>query len=162
MKIGVISDTHDRDPVIKAAVEILRERGVELVLHCGDIQSARVIPFFAGMPMHFVRGNWDYPRDPIATAIAAIDGQLYEPYGELVLEDKSIAWLHSHDRTLFRNLTHSDLFDFIFYGHTHEKGERRVGKTRIINPGALFRAKPKTVLIVDLTTDEIEWVTVAE
>ena len=33
-------------------------------------------------------------------------------------------------------------------------------KTRVMNPGALHRARPKTVLIVDVLSGETEWLLV--
>ena len=43
MLIGVISDTHDRLPLIDRALAVLRERGAEVMIHPGDI----VAPFAA-------------------------------------------------------------------------------------------------------------------
>ena len=39
MKIGVLSDTHGRLEITQSAMRLLRERGAELILHCGDIDS---------------------------------------------------------------------------------------------------------------------------
>jgi predicted phosphodiesterase len=48
----------------------------------------------------------------------------------------------------------------VFYGHTHQAAEHRTGKTRVINPGALHRARPKTFVVLDLATGEVESVVV--
>ena len=45
-------------------------------------------------------------------------------------------------------------FDFLFYGHTHVAEEHRTGPTRVINPGALHRARVKSVLVLDLPSGE--------
>ena len=55
--------------------------------------------------------------------------------------------------------THA-LVDFLFYGHTHAAEEHRTGPTRVINPGALHRARPKTFVILDLESRQIESVAV--
>ena len=34
----------------------------------------------------------------------------------------------------------------------------RIGRTRVINPGALFRASEKTVALLDTDTDRLEYV----
>ena len=39
--------------------------------------------------------------------------------------------------------------------------DERFGKTRIINPGALHRASEKTVALLDLATDQLEFIRVA-
>jgi len=43
MIVGIISDTHDRLPMIDEAVKRLNEMNVELVLHAGDY----IAPFVA-------------------------------------------------------------------------------------------------------------------
>ncbi|MBO0697791.1 MAG: metallophosphoesterase family protein [Zavarzinella sp.] len=59
MKIGVLSDTHGQVDRTTAAIHLLRERGVELILHCGDIDSPATVRLFTDVPTHFVFGNWD-------------------------------------------------------------------------------------------------------
>ena len=39
-------------------------------------------------------------------------------------------------------------------------GEHRSGKTRVINPGALFRARPKSFVILDVESGQLESVIV--
>jgi len=36
MKVGIMSDSHDRLPYIKRAVDIFNRESVDLVLHAGD------------------------------------------------------------------------------------------------------------------------------
>lgn len=43
MKIGLIADSHDNLPMIRAAVEVFTAAGVEAVLRAGDI----IAPFAA-------------------------------------------------------------------------------------------------------------------
>ena len=43
---------------------------------------------------------------------------------------------------------------------SHVAAEHRTGRTRVINPGALFRARPKSLVIVDLKSGDVEPVTV--
>ena len=64
------------------------------------------------------------------------------------------------DHRLLRDLENSGHFDFIFHGHTHQAADRRVGKTRIINPGALHRARPKTFVVLDLASATVESIAV--
>jgi hypothetical protein len=37
------------------------------------------------------------------------------------------------------------------------KDDRRNGRVRVINPGALYRASPKTVATLDLKADELRY-----
>jgi predicted phosphodiesterase len=49
---------------------------------------------------------------------------------------------------------------FLFYGHTHQAREHHTGRTRVINPGALHRARPKAFVVLDLASGELESVQV--
>ena len=81
---------------------------------------------------------------------------LHEPFGELELEGRKIAWIHGDNGQLFRDVENSGQFEFLFYGHTHQAREHRTGPTRVINPGALQRARLKTCAVLDLTNGEVE------
>jgi hypothetical protein len=58
MRVGIVSDTHDRAANVTTAVAMLRQQGVELLLHCGDITTVETVLLFAGLQAHFVFGNW--------------------------------------------------------------------------------------------------------
>jgi putative phosphoesterase len=180
MRVGVVSDTHDRTARVQAALAMLRQRGVALVLHCGDIESVETVRLFADFPTHFVLGNWDgdwisgvncgrAPRAPdgrkrdasrLRLAIEEIGGTLHEPWGELELEGHQIAWVHGNDRTLLRELERSGCYDYLFYGHTHVAERHLTGRTLVVNPGAMFKAQAVRFAILDLASGEVESVDV--
>jgi predicted phosphodiesterase len=85
---------------------------------------------------------------------------LQQPFGHIEVEGKLIAFVHGDDGPLLRDLERSDAFDYLFYGHTHQAKEHRTGKTRVINPGALYRAAVKTFAILEVATGEMETVVV--
>ncbi|HEY8504604.1 MAG TPA: metallophosphoesterase [Gemmataceae bacterium] len=154
MIIGVISDTHDRQDRVAAALRRFGAEGVGLVIHCGDITSPETVYLFAGAPAHFVLGNCDWHADALRRAVAEIGGTLHEPFGELELGGRRIAWLHGDDARLKQNLESGGEYDFLFYGHTHRAAEHRTGKTRVINPGALQRVDTPTCGVLDTGTWE--------
>ena len=156
MRIGVVSDTHDRQEAVAEAVRLLMEQHVELVLHCGDIESPDTVRVFKPVPTHFVYGNWDKDRAKLGAAIKRIGGTAHESFGALELAGKRVAWVHSHERHLLYQLERSDTFDYVFYGHTHVREQHRTGRTVVANPGALFRANPKTCCVLDLASGEIK------
>jgi putative phosphoesterase len=156
MRIGVVSDTHDRAEAVAEAVRLLGQHGAELVLHCGDIESPDTVAHFRPIPTHFVFGNWDKDKAKLAAAIKLIGGSHHDGFGAVELAGKRIAWVHSHERHQFYQLEHSNYFDFLFYGHTHVREQHRTGKTLVANPGALFRANPKTCITLDLKTGDIK------
>jgi putative phosphoesterase len=159
MKIAILSDTHSRYATIEAALQRVEERHVELILHCGDIEDGEAVWLFPGKT-HFVFGNCDTERASIRQAVYGIGATLHEPYGSLDLDGVKLAFIHSDDRKLFRDLEHGGQFDYLFYGHSHLAEEHQTGRTRVINPGALHRARVKTFAVLDLQSGEIETVEV--
>jgi len=160
MLIAILSDTHSRLATIEAAVAKLRERGVSTVIHCGDIEDPEAIEPFAGLETHFVFGNCDANHAALRRAITRAGQTLHEPFGHLEIEGAKLAFLHGDDAKLMRDVENSGHFDYLFYGHTHVATERLSGSTRVINPGALHRAKPKTFLLLDPATGATESVVV--
>jgi putative phosphoesterase len=156
MRIGVISDTHDRVEVVAEAVRLLADQRVELVLHCGDIESVDTVALFKRLPTQFVYGNWDKDRAKLAAAVRDIGGVVHESFGAIELRGKRLAWVHSHERHQLYELEHCNYFDYVFYGHTHVREQHRTGKTLVANPGALFRANPKTCIVLDVVTGELK------
>jgi predicted phosphodiesterase len=49
--------------------------------------------------------------------------------------------------------------DYLLSGHLHLPGDRRDGPTRRIHPGARHRADALTVVMLDLETDEVRFLT---
>jgi len=159
MHIAVISDTHDRTVSVRNALDIIAGRGVELIVHCGDICDGDTVRLFPAHT-HFVFGNCDYDRDGIERAVADIGATLHGAWGQLELEGKILAFTHGDDHSLLHELAHADAFDFLFHGHTHVAREHRTGKTRVINPGALQRVAVRTFLFLELPSGVVESVTV--
>src|SRR5262249_15351086 len=161
MRIAVMSDSHGRYHTVEDALAILRARNVTTVLHCGDIDDAETIRLFAGFTAHFVWGNCDnLERTSMQEAAREIGATLHGAWGQLELEGVKIAFLHGDDQGLKHDVEQSGHFDYLFYGHTHHAAEHRVGPTRVVNPGALHRARPKTFVILDLASGEMETVAV--
>ncbi len=156
MYIGIISDTHSRYATVARVVAILRERAINLVLHCGDIEDVETVQKFQGLTTHFVFGNCDTDRTELRQVIAEMGATLHEPFGNLELAGRKIAWIHGDDKRLFQDVEHSGHFDFLFYGHTHQAEQHRTGPTLVVNPGALHRARTKTFVVLDLTSGELE------
>jgi putative phosphoesterase len=160
MHIAIVSDTHGRRLTVTQVLAELRERAVTTILHCGDIDDAETIGLFRGFTTHFVFGNCDTGRSALRAAITEIGATLHEPFGHLELEGVKLAFLHGDDQQLLRDVERADHFDFLFYGHTHQAEEHRCGSTRVINPGALHRARPKSFGILDLASRVMQSMTV--
>jgi putative phosphoesterase len=154
MRIGVISDTHGHTANTLAAVRMLESLDVQAVLHCGDIGSPGIPKLLAAWPAHFVFGNCDGDPDALRGAIEQAGMACYGRFGNLELAGRRIALIHSDDAKLFRRVTTSGEYDLVCYGHTHQAEQHREGKTLVVNPGALFRATPHSIAVVDLGTME--------
>ena len=71
-----------------------------------------------------------------------------------------MAVTHGDDGPLLRRLVDAQDHDYVLLGHSHVAGEQRVGRVRLVNPGALHRARVKTVALLDLATDALRWIEV--
>jgi putative phosphoesterase len=155
MRIAILSDTHSNYATVEAAVKLADQRRAELLLHCGDIDDTETVGLFSPNT-HFVFGNCDNDRASLRLAIQSIGATLHEPYGNLELAGSRLAFVHGDHKRLMNDLEHRGAFDYVFYGHTHQAAEHRTGSTRVINPGALQRARVKTFIILDLATGELQ------
>lgn len=149
MRIGIVSDTHGQVDSTQDAVRMLDSLQVERVLHCGDVGLAEIVEQFAPWPTDFVTGNCDRP-ERLAEAVAEAGKTYHGAFGDIEIAGKRIALLHSHDRDKFREVTESGQWDLVCYGHTHVASIERCGRTLVLNPGALHRASPYSLAVVDL------------
>jgi putative phosphoesterase len=150
MRLGIISDTHGHVELTRPAVRMFESLDVGAVLHCGDIGSLAVVELFALWPTHFVFGNCDYDHAQLAAGIERAGQSCHGLFGELEFEGVRIALLHSHERRRFRDTIDCGEFRLVCYGHTHVAAIDHHGKTVVLNPGAIYRATPHSVAIVDL------------
>jgi putative phosphoesterase len=160
MKIAVLSDTHNQEARVRRALDVVRDHGVKVVLHCGDIEDPPIVELFRDFEAHFVLGNCDWDRAALTEAIEGIAGTLHEDFGHLESDGKQIAFLHGHEHRLLADLEAAGCYDYLFHGHTHVAVDRMAGRTRVINPGALHRAKVKTFVVLDVVAGSAETVAV--
>jgi putative phosphoesterase len=160
MRIGIISDTHDRLERTIAAVELLRAEGAEALIHCGDLTGVEIVAVCSLRPCYFVFGNNDADNVPaLRAAIEEAAGVCLGWGGEVTLAGKRIAVTHGHMNKDIRQLLAARP-DYLFSGHSHVASDSRTGSTRRINPGALHRATEYTVAILDLMTDDLRFLSV--
>ena len=150
-----MSDTHGRHLAARAAMALFQRRGAGHVIHCGDVGGIAVFDELLSLPCAFVWGNTDEPdRSTLAYLEGAGLRAPSEPPARLTLDGKSIAVFHGHERA-FASTIRAGGFDYLLHGHSHEARDERIGAMRIINPGALQRARVKTVATLDTATDEL-------
>ncbi len=138
MLIGLISDTHG---LVRPGVATAF-RGVELILHAGDVGSRDVLIELASIaPVEAVHGNVDplelmLPR----TSVRDIGGlTILVTHGNEVGSPTPEKLASRYDA------------DLIVFGHTHKAVVRRVGDTLVVNPGAAgprrFNLMPSVALL---------------
>jgi predicted phosphodiesterase len=138
-----------------AGLRSLKKANAEFFIHCGDIGGQECIDLLAGLPSAFVFGNTDFDRAGLARYAASIDVPCYGNFADLELDGKKIAVLHGDDYRLKQRLLTAQGHDYLLQGHTHVRADERIGRTRLINPGALHRAAVKTVVTLDTRTDTL-------
>lgn len=173
MILGLLSDTHGQSQRAANAIALLKEKGATAFIHCGDLCGEGVLAALAGERAWFVWGNCDLPDIGMTSYAAGLGLTLPTTVPlRLELDGRRLAVFHGHEREFgpaYRVLSGDssaapaglDGVDYVFYGHTHLKSDVRCGKLRIINPGALHRAKPYTVATLNLQTDELNFWTVS-
>lgn len=154
MRIGILSDTHDQVARTSRAVSLLIAEGAEALIHCGDYTIPEVVLECGGLPCHFVFGNNDFDQADLRRAMAAVGGVCLE-WGDVVTLGRwRVAVTHGDSLHEMRRLSALGP-DYLLFGHSHRCSDERRGKTRWINPGALYRASEWTVAVLDLEMDEL-------
>jgi uncharacterized protein len=160
MLLGILSDTHDKLARTQTAVAILKSAGAEALIHCGDFVDPEILVPCAVLPLYFVFGNNDADVVPNLERMARnLGATCLGWWGVVELDDKRIGVTHGHNDYDLRMLKAS-LPDYILTGHSHIAHNYRKGSTRYINPGAIHRARPYSVALLDLGTDELQIVDV--
>jgi uncharacterized protein len=159
--LGILSDTHGKADMAKAAVRLLIAQGAQYLIHCGDVGDENVLDQLAGHPAMFVFGNNDWDRAGLARYAKEIGVVCGDDMGKLSFDGKLIVVTHGDDERLVQRLLDEQRIDYLFVGHTHYRSDHRQGKVRIINPGALYRAREKTVAVLDTASDVVKFHVIA-
>ena len=155
MIVGVMSDTHGHFRAAREAVKLLSRAGAEHFIHCGDVGGIEVFDELLGKPLTFVWGNTDAPTDGLLAYLTSIAIPLPDGIpARIELGGRRFAVFHGHEPQ-FRSCKKLDV-DFVLYGHTHEADIEVLDTKCFVNPGALFRADPKTVATINTATSEIQ------
>ncbi len=161
MKVGVISDTHDRLPTFRRAISLFERLKLAAVFHAGDY----IAPFAAQLihadrlaaPLHCVYGNNDGEREGLKALLPGIqDGPLrIELGGRKIVMHHFIDWLKPDDMKGA---------DVVITGHTHQVVNEMSNSTLVLNPGECcgWVSDRCTVAILDLEGLSAEIVEVHE
>jgi uncharacterized protein len=160
MRIGLMSDTHDRVPAIDALLREMLARDVHFVLHAGDYCSPFALKPFQdhNIAMAGVFGRNDGDHEGLMSAAAQGVGQeLFEsPHGMTMLESKLLI-VHDIGDVVERSVLAHQI---VVHGHTHLQEMKTRNDTLIVNPGEacgwLYGAPSAAIL--DLNTKQVEFI----
>jgi putative phosphoesterase len=164
MKVGLMSDTHDRLPFIDKAVQRLNEEKVELVLHAGDYSAPfaayRFKPLKARMIGVF--GNNDAEKELLQKNFETIGKQVRGKFAEVKVDNLKIALLHGEETDLLESIINTSAYDVVMHGHTHKAEVRKQNRTLIVNPGEVcgYLSEKATIGFLDTGTMEVELVSI--
>ncbi|MHC4109258.1 MAG: YfcE family phosphodiesterase [Planctomycetota bacterium] len=156
MLIGVLSDSHGRAEVTEQAVKALVGQGAEALLHLGDLGTEQVIDTLVGRNARIVFGNCDVGAKRLRRHAEQVGVEVCHPMGQIEVCSKRVAFTHGHLARLMREAMEAGV-DYLLHGHSHLTRDERRGPTRIINPGALFRAPRYTAALLDPARDNLRF-----
>ena len=158
MKIAIVSDTHGNAANFRKAVNWLNKNNISLILHAGDIGSpeslVESLAEFKGK-LFGVLGNMDRDYRIDLAKYQNKKTQILEEVLEKEIGRRKIAIVHKPEPA--NKLAETGKYDLVFYGHTHNPWEEKIGNCRVINPGELAgQINKPTFAIYDTATDELE------
>ncbi|MDH5720856.1 MAG: metallophosphatase family protein [Spirochaetia bacterium] len=154
MLLGVISDTHGNAPNTQKALNLFREKKIKIILHAGDFGSASFLSLFSDFRLYLSYGNCDSTYELSANLFASENHPSPEKEQIISFKNKNIFCLHGDDSYALKRAVESAKYDYVIKGHTHFTEDYKFEKTRILNPGALYRANIISAGILDIESDD--------
>ena len=161
MKIGVVSDTRDNREGLKLLLDKLLVGGARWLFHCGGLGSVDMVELLKPWQVYIVRGERERDWQAVEAALQKARLQSSLPMQmSALLDGKRIGLCRGEDMGLVNQWVKSREFDYVFHGHTLRRRDERIGRTRIVSPGALSgpRYQPRSGCLIDLTADEVRFV----
>jgi hypothetical protein len=165
MRIGVLSDTHDRVPAVEEFLREFAQRGATLVLHAGDYCSPFSLRPFRGaaMPLLGVFGRNDGDHAGLDAAAAALPagGELYAGPHSVEVDGHTVLLVHDPADVPTRSL---EAHTVVVYGCSHEAEMSERGGALLVNPGEAcgwLHGTPQAA-VLDLDARRVEFLTLTD
>ena len=161
MRVGLIADTHDHVPAVRALVRQLADRRAELLLHAGDFCSPFVLDALhdVGLPIVGVFGRNDGDRDGlVAAASRGLATELYVGPHAVTLGGSRLLLVHDLGETPARSLEAQDV---VVFGCQHKQDSSTRGGALLVCPGEAcgwVYGTPGAAML-DLDTRSVEFIT---
>ncbi|MEN3041832.1 MAG: metallophosphoesterase [Fervidobacterium sp.] len=151
----ILSDSHDNIPKIKKIIDIAVGKNISRIIHLGDIVSPFIAPYLLveGIEFTGIFGNNDGER---VFLIQKFQNKLHNGPYEKQVDNFRLFLMHEPYALL--PAVKSQLYDFVFYGHTHQMDIRTEGRTLVINPGEScgYLTGKATAILLEPSTKEYE------
>jgi len=163
MRVGLISDSHDRLPAVAEFVKQFQAAGIGMVLHAGDFCAPfSLAPFeLAQIALAGVFGKNDGDSAGLrARAQSAIGLELFESPHSFEIGGRRILLVHDLADIPDRSI---ESHEIVVHGHLHRQEMKTRGETLLVNPGescGWINGTP-TAAILDLDTRHVEFLSLA-
>ena len=159
-RIGVVADTHCPEFTERLPDRVFEVfRGVDLIIHAGDVNGPETIAALAGLaPVEVVRG--DHDRDgagwPLTREVTVEGKRIVVIHGNrsrCVEEPQTLLWTlslgayHPHSRLARQLRNRFGNADAIVFGHTHRPLVETLDGTLMFNPGGVHQWNPSTAAL---------------
>lgn len=166
VKFAILSDIHENYHNLFLCIEDMRREGIDMVLFLGDFMNAGIARMLstAFFPVFAILGNNDgdlialYKESVRAGSTFVLHPQTY---ADITQDGKRFFLTHYDD--LVETAVASNLYDAVFFGHTHRHSIEKRGNCTVVNPGelsahkygkptyAIFDSKKNEYIIQELT-----------
>ena len=163
VKVGVVADTLDNREGLKLLLDHFLVGGARWLFHCGGLGSPALIDLLKPWQVYIVAGDRERNRAAIVLALQKARLQSFLASSlTTTVEGIRVGLCRGDDMSLVNRWAKSGDFDYIFYGHTLRRSDSYLGRTRVINPGALGgpRYQPRSGCLIDLVSGEAKLIEV--
>ncbi len=169
MKIGIMSDTHDRLEHVKKTIKLFQREQVELIIHCGDWVSPFVPQYIYSLsprleiPIESVFGNneGDHFRFFERQKKEKWNIKFHKETFVLEVDGKIIMVYHGSNKQITEAFIVCKKYDVVLTGHTHKTVNETINGVLHVNPGSVSGyseghiANTGTVAIYETKTNEV-------
>ena len=151
MKIGILSDSHDRMRLLERAMEFFRDQDLHFLIHAGDFISPFAVRAALDFPGRVVGvfGNNDGEKRHIRQLWSDVHegSHRLELAGRSILVNHHVGWIAPEEW---------EGIDVAIYGHTHQKKVERVEGVLHINPGEVCAYLTGVCSVATLDLESLE------
>lgn len=165
MKVCIVSDSHDRGPLLAEAITAARAEGARAVIHCGDLIGVNTVKasLKLGLPLHVIHGNNLGDLVALARVACHSDGLLNYHGRDATLEMAGRRIFVTHYPHYGHGMACAGDHDLVCCGHSHEalivqQANIKGGHTWLVNPGTVagLGAAAATWILGDLDAMSFE------